>query len=169
MPRTHNISSELIDAARESVERASTADELRAAQAVLLPGFYGFTLNEAAQLIGRSRATVTRLQARFKALSAGGEMPGRKWGGRRCSYLTLREEEEFLAGFLKEASEGGVLEVRRIKLAYEKKIGKTVAKTTIYRMLARHGWRKITPRPRHPKHDEDKQNAFKKTSGNHRG
>lgn len=168
MPRTHNISSEIIDAAREFVERASTADELRAAQSVLLPGLYGFTLNEAAQLIGRSRATIIRLQAKFKALSAGKEMPDRKWGGRRCAYLTLREEEDFLAGFLKEASEGGVLEVGKIKLAFEQKINRTVAKTTIYRMLARHGWRKITPRPRHPKHDEDKQNAFKKTAGNRR-
>jgi hypothetical protein len=31
-------------------------------------------------------------------------------------------------------------------------------------MLARHGWRKIVPRPKHPKADTDAQEEFKKNS-----
>jgi hypothetical protein len=38
-----------------------------------------------------------------------------------------------------------------------------VPKSTVYRMLARHGWRKLAPRPRHRKADAVRQQAFKKT------
>jgi hypothetical protein len=35
---------------------------------------------------------------------------------------------------------------------------------TIYNLLARHGWRKLMPRPFHPKRNVAAQNAFKKTA-----
>jgi transposase len=38
-----------------------------------------------------------------------------------------------------------------------------LARSTIYRLLERHGWRKVMPRPRHPKADVAAQAAFKKT------
>lgn len=50
----------------------------------------------------------------------------------------------------------------KIKELFEKKVGHKVHKTTIYRLLKRHRWRKLTPRPKHPKGDEEKQEAFKK-------
>ena len=46
-------------------------------------------------------------------------------------------------------------------LGYE---GKAVARSTVYRLLERHGWRKVVPRPRHPKADVAAQAAFKKGS-----
>src|SRR5580704_5911495 len=36
------------------------------------------------------------------------------------------------------------------------------SKSTIYNLLARHGWRKLMPRPFHPRRDIAAQNAFKK-------
>lgn len=164
MPRTPQISRELIDAAKEAACKASSVKELRAAQAVLLPGLFGLSLHEVSQVVGRSRATVTRLQTRFREVSTGGEIPGKKWGGRRRAYLTLEEEKELLDGFLKRASEGGVLEVGKIKTAYEQEVGHDVAKSTVYRVLERHGWRKVAPRRRHPKTNTEKQDAFKKNS-----
>jgi hypothetical protein len=38
-----------------------------------------------------------------------------------------------------------------------------VHNSTIYRLLDRHGWRKLVPRPRHPKANEREQAIFKKT------
>jgi hypothetical protein len=35
--------------------------------------------------------------------------------------------------------------------------------TSISRLLDRHGWRKLVPRPRHPKANAAEQAAFKKT------
>jgi hypothetical protein len=37
------------------------------------------------------------------------------------------------------------LEVSRVKAAYEQALGRKVPKSTVYRMLARHGWRKVVP------------------------
>ena len=48
------------------------------------------------------------------------------------------------------------------KAAYEKAIGHETSKSTIYNLLARHGWRKLMPRPFHPRRDIAAQNAFKK-------
>jgi hypothetical protein len=48
---------------------------------------------------------------------------------------------------------------------HEQALGRKVPKSTVYRMLARHGWRKVVPRPRHPKFDAVVQTAFKKTGG----
>jgi hypothetical protein len=36
--------------------------------------------------------------------------------------------------------------------------------STVYRLLARHGWRKIAPDTCHPKRDVEAQETFKKTS-----
>jgi len=70
-----------------------------------------------------------------------------------------------LKQFFNKAKDGGILVVNEIKLAYELKVGHKVPKSTVYRMLARHDWRKIVPYRRHPKADLDKQEAFKKNFG----
>jgi hypothetical protein len=59
-----------------------------------------------------------------------------------------------------------MLKVVEIQRAYEDRVGKSVAPSTIYRMLERHGWRKVVPRPRHPRANRAGQAAFKKTSPN---
>jgi len=79
---------------------------------------------------------------------------------RRRENLSFQEEKELLEPFLKKSQLGGILIVKDIKLSYEAKVGNKVPKSTIYRMLARHGWRKISPRPHHPKADSAKQEEF---------
>ena len=85
-------------------------------------------------------------------------------GGRYHAYLTEEEEASWLEGFRDAGENGGILEVGRIQAAFEEKVGRKVAKSTVYDLLHRHGWRKITPRPRHPKSDPDAAASFKKTS-----
>jgi len=55
-----------------------------------------------------------------------------------------------------------MLKVAEIQRAYEQRVGKPVAPSTIYRLLERHGWRKVVPWPRHPKTNRAGQAAFKK-------
>ena len=69
-----------------------------------------------------------------------------------------------LAPFIEQATAGGVLKVAEIQAAYEARVGKVVPNSTIYRVLARHDWRKVVPRPRHPKADVAARGAFKKSS-----
>jgi len=51
-----------------------------------------------------------------------------------------------------------------VKRVFEVKVGKKVTESTIYRLLARHEFRKIVPYKRHKKANAEEQEAFKKTS-----
>ena len=84
-------------------------------------------------------------------------------GGRSHATLSLPEEQAFLAPFFERAQAGELATIQEIHHAFEAHIGKSVHETTIYRLLARHGWRKLMPRPRHPKSDPHAQEQFKKT------
>ncbi len=42
-------------------------------------------------------------------------------------------------------------------------LGPRIALSTLYRVLARHGWRKLAPDTAHPKGDPLQRDAFKKT------
>ena len=55
-----------------------------------------------------------------------------------------------------------MLNIRALKIAYEKEIGHPTSDSTIYNLLARHQWRKLMPRPFHPERDEEAQEAYKK-------
>jgi hypothetical protein len=78
----------------------------------------------------------------------------------------LEEERQLLKDFLAQAERGGILEVSRVKAAYEQFLGRKVPKSTVYRMLAPHGWCKVMPRPCHLKADAATQVAFLKTGEN---
>jgi len=83
-------------------------------------------------------------------------------GGRNRALLTPEEEKDLLASFEKSAEQGALLVVNDIKEALEKRLGHKVHKTTVYRMLHRNGWRKVAPRPSHPKRNKEAVEAFKK-------
>lgn len=90
------------------------------------------------------------------------ETPGR--GGRRSSYLSLTAEREFLAPFIAQAKHGKISTRATIQAAFEQRVGERVAPSTIYRLLERHQWHKLVPRPQHPESDLEAQAAFKQTS-----
>lgn len=162
MPRKLGITKEDERQAFKMAETAMTADELRMVQSVILTCSYGLNLDDAGKITGRSRATIARGKADFITKMRQGKVDKKQWGGRRKCYLDPDTEKEFVSSFLDKASKGGVVVVSEIKNKYEKIIGKKVSKTTIYRLLERQGWRKISPRKHHPKMDETKQEDFKK-------
>ena len=67
-----------------------------------------------------------------------------------------------MESFEESAEQGALLVANEIKEALEKRLGHKVHKTTVYRMLHRNGWRKIVPRPKHPKCNKEAGEAFKK-------
>jgi len=89
------------------------------------------------------------------------ETPGR--GGRRRSYLSLAAEGEFLAPFIAQAKQGCISTTATIQCAFEQRVGERVAPSTIYRLLERHQWHKLVPRPHHPEAELEAQAAFKQT------
>jgi transposase len=90
------------------------------------------------------------------------EGPGK--GGRRRSYLNWEEEVKLLQSFEKKTLTGQVATAMEIKRVLEKTLGHEVDRSMVYKMLKRHGWRKVMSRPAHVQSDRDKQEAFKKTS-----
>lgn len=83
-------------------------------------------------------------------------------GGRRWAYLSHEQEETILATFLKNAEEGQIITVKQMLPEIQKKTGKKVSLGYVYKLLKRHNWRKLGPRPHHIKRDINKQEDFKK-------
>src|SRR5919108_5723664 len=111
---------------------------------------------------GVSKATVHAVIASYNRQGvAAVETAGK--GGRRSGYLSLEEEQEFLAPFFERAEKGELATTEEIWRAFEARVGQQVDDSTIYRLLNRHDWRKLMPRPRHPKADLQAQEQFKKT------
>src|SRR5262249_21546207 len=82
-------------------------------------------------------------------------------GGRKHENMTLAEEKALLARFAKAAGAGEMLSIHDLKAAYEKAIGHATSDSTVHNLLHRHGWRKLMPRPHHPKRDLSAQSAFR--------
>jgi transposase len=145
------------------LKQASTIAEFQRVQCVLMRVALGSSAAEIAQVLGWATATVHVMHSRWaKEGDSLFELKGK--GGRKHQNLTEAQESELLAGFMEPAATGGLLKVAEVRRAYEDQVGKVVAHSTVYRMLERHGWRKVVPRPRHPKADVAAQGAFKKSS-----
>ncbi len=146
----------------ERLKLAVSHAEYRRIQCVLIRATLGSSAAQIAQLLGWSTATVHVLHSRW-AKEGEAIFDIRPRGGRRRQHLSPEQEHGLLAPFVERATAGGMLSVGEIQQAYQKQLGKVVAPSTIYRLLDRHGWRKVVPRPRHPKADVAAQAAFKKT------
>jgi transposase len=163
MARPKRTDEELVQKAQTLVAQTTDLRELREAQSILLPALHGTTLEETASLLGVSRATVHRLQTRFRRKSCG-TFVGKSHGGRRHVLMRREEEEAFLAPWAEQAKEGGILVVSVMRADLSQRLGRPVAASVLYRLLARHGWRKIAPDTRHPKTDPQVQEDWKKNS-----
>jgi transposase len=142
----------------------TSVESLRQCQAVLLPALFGATLKQTAAVLGVGRATVPRLQAAFRKHPLGPTTPARNWGGRRKSLLTPEAEAAFLKPWLENAAAGNLVVVSPIRAALAQHLGKPVKPSVVYRLLARHGWRKVAPDTRHPKSKPEVQEDWKKNS-----
>ena len=114
-----------------------------------------------AEAMGVSLSTVNRAHMAFDRGGLAALEPKRS-GGRIRENMTLGEERALLARFAKAAGAGEMVNIHDLKAAYEQAIGHPTSNSTVYNLLARHGWRKLMPRPFHPKRDLAAQSAFKK-------
>jgi transposase len=117
---------------------------------------------EIAKHCGVSKATVHQVISSYNRFGVEGVETAGK-GGRRHEYLSLEEEQRFLAPFFERAQTGEIATATEIQRAFEARVGHSVDDSTIYRLLTRHGWRKLMPRPRHPQASTEAQEQFKKT------
>lgn len=161
MSRSAKFEDEVIETARKLLCAAKTIREMRAAQAILLPAVFGLTREQTAAAIGLSSSRVGGIQA--EARNPGLQAKG-SHGGRRRQTMTLEEEEQFLRPWVEKAASAGMVIVPPLHEALEEHLGRKIHHSQVYRMLERHGWRKLSPDSVHPKADLAKQEDWKKNS-----
>ena len=109
----------------------------------------GKGLEEIARITGFHRSHVSNLIRKYFEEGLGSVSEKHYRGNRR--NMSIEQEAELLERFRPEAEEGKVLEVNELAKAYEKEVGHRTGNSQIYRVLHRHGWRKVMPRSKHPK------------------
>jgi transposase len=152
----------VVEHAKGLAARAETIEELRCAQAVLLPALLNATLEQTAAALGVGRASVGRYQRKIRKRLTHPAQLEPQWGGRRHAAMSEEEEREFLEPWAEQSADGGMLVVAPLRAALAQRLGRPVTHSVVYRLLARHGWRKVAPDTRHPKSDPFEQEQWKK-------
>ena len=154
-----------MEAARKLLKCASTADELRLAQSVLLPLELGLSLEQTALAIGRSSGATCTMRTRFAKVASGAmQAPRSKRQLRNRAKADSDTERKILDEVLAHAATGGVVVIPHFRTAIEAKLGKPISLSSVYRMLARNGWRKLAPDTNHPQGDAQAREDWKKNS-----
>ena len=161
MAKETRISTEEIKKAEYLRDHATTLIEYRTALSVILRAVTGLDADHTAEILGTSRRTVFRDRDDIRNRD---DTQKEQWGGRRHCSMSIEQEREFLAQWADKASVGGVLTVPPIHAALVERLGHDCPMSTTYRLLARHGWRKVRPDTKHPKSDPALQDEFKKNS-----
>src|SRR5215470_9043415 len=148
-----------VERLKKALKREEDAEMRWRIQMVLLRED-GKAQREIAELTGVSLSTVNRAHMAYDNGGVCALRPKPR-GGRRHENMTLKEEKAFLAKFAKVAGAGELLNIRDLKLAYEEEIGRATSNSTIHNLLDRRNWRKLMPRPFHPKGNKNAQEAYK--------
>lgn len=147
MPKTYKIGAE--NAAEIKEVRKTITDKKvdRRLHAIQLRG-EGLTNDEIAQKLDTSDKMVSQWVSAY--INNGGIaalLPKERIGMHR--NLSIEEEKEFLSAYTKQAEAGQIIDLNELKAAYIEKVGHSIGGSQIYRMLERHGWRKVMPRSKH--------------------
>jgi transposase len=144
------------------LKEACSPAEYQRVQCIWLRATLGLNSSQIAQALGWQASSVRHVQARY--FRQGEEtLRDKPRGGRYHSHLTAEEEQKLLAPFVEKARLGEIVTAAPVQKAYEDQLGHPVHHSVIYRALHRQDWRKVQPRPQHPKTDAVVQEEFKKT------
>jgi len=137
---------------------------LRKRLAVWLTAAGPFYAARVAQFLGVAEVSVWRWVARYNRLGPEGLGPSRRGGRRHGHFADRQQEAEVLAHLHPEALAGDLLTATPIRAELERALGGSLSHAGLYQLLARHQWRKLAPRPRHPETAPEALEAYKKTS-----
>ena len=126
-----------------ALKRARTKGDFQRAQCLWLREALGLSCLDIAKAIGWKKDSVLRVQADYinRGEAALQPRPGR--GGRRREVLSKHQEHAVLREVRDASWPDGVVDTRAVHEAVEKAAGHRVPASTVYRMLARHGWHKF--------------------------
>lgn len=145
------------------VREAPTKEVYKRRLAVWLTHIGPFHAHQVATMLQASTQAVWLWLKQYNNQGPQGiERKGR--GGRRWGYLSWPEEQILLHSLYTRAGKGEIITAKKIHQEITEVVGKPVSLDYVYRLMYRHGWRKIGPRPRHVKANPEIQEDFKKNS-----
>ena len=148
------------DEIRERMVTSKEREQYQRWQSIFLTS-KGLQSDIVAEYVGTTKGTVHQWVYQYNHGGPDGFLlQGR--GGRRFGFLSLEEEAKLLESIRPRAEKGRILNAFAIKEQIEERLTKKVSKDYLYDLLHRHKWRKVMPRPQHPKADKEKQEEFKK-------
>ena len=141
----------MIEEARKRNRKKSVEKRLRTLQLYA----NGEKEKKIAEMTGYSAAYISVIVKKF---ATGGleAVAGNHYKGNRRN-MSFEEEEELLKPFFEKAERGEMTDVREMEKAYREAAGHSISNGQIYRVLKRHGWRKVMPRGKHPKQAGEKE------------
>jgi transposase len=168
MPAAYKFEPEAVTELRKAMKETKNKNAYRRLEAVALRA-EGKSNNEIAEITKYHSKRVSQIVSLYCNEGIAAIAEDRRKGG-NSRNMSFAEEEAFLEGFRDDAESGRILTVSEIKSAYDEKTGKESATSTVYFMLERHGWRKLSPRSAHPKKaSEEAIEASKKLTSDTRG
>ncbi len=161
MPRTYvPLSSQATQHIQKLMKKATSKWEYRRLQCVSLRQF-GMQAPDVAKIVGLHPDSVKHIWSLWQRNGAEALCGERRGQVRGRARWNREEERAFLQPFLDRADRGQLTTVKEIYTAQCERIGKKIDSTVTYRLLERHGWRKVVPRQQHPKADKEAQRTFK--------
>lgn len=145
----------------EKARKANKDKKIEQRLKVLLMRADGNSAIKISEVIGYHEAYVSTIVSKY--IKYGLEaIVCKRYGGNRRN-MSYEEESAILEPFLERSRKGQMLVVSEIEAIYEKAAGHSISSGQIYRVLRRHGWRKVMPRSQHPNKASDEAiNASKK-------
>ncbi len=141
---TEEQKNEIIEARRKNKDKR-TEDKLK----VLFLRTEGFKAKEISEATGFHLAYICTIVSKY--FHGGIEaIVGNHYRGNRRN-MSFKEEGALLEPFMEQAAKGQIIDTAELEKRYEEAVGHRIGSGQIYRVLKRHGWRKVMPRSRHPK------------------
>ena len=160
MIRRHEITEEQANELKAARKRNKDKNIERRLKALIL-FTSGHKREEIAKQTGYAKSYISEIVTKYTKFGIEA-ITGNHYRGNRRN-MSVAQEAEFLSTWRQRAEQGEMIEISEIKKAYVESVGHTIGGQQIYRVLRRHGWRKVMPRSQHPnKASEEAIEASKK-------
>ena len=127
---------------------------------VLTLRYEGKSNRDIAEKTGYKELYITRLVAKYRKQGLEEFIRIKQTSHNR--KMREAEEAQILDQCSKLADQGQVLTVADIRRVFEETLGEEILPDYVYKLLKRHGWRKVIPGAKHPKAaGEEEQNSSK--------
>lgn len=113
----------------------------------------GKSLDEVVALSKIKFRSLQRIRANYVDSGLEGLKSKNKGGNSR--KISRKREAEILENFKERANKGEFLRGTSLQAEFEKEAGATWHENNFYKILNRHGWRKVMPRSKHPNKASD--------------